>query len=283
VGASLPFENIGIVDNRGLELALMHRNNLGPVGYSIGGNITYAKNRIVDVDEPADVHPNLRRTGRPIGQYFGYQAIGLFQEGEVTDAPRQPNEVSPGDIRYADTNGDGVITPDDRVPIGRSTIPEIIYGINAGLTFKGFDLNVLFQGAGRVSAYVGHEAAWAFYNSGKALERHLDRWTPENPGASYPRLTSAPTANNTEFSSYWLEDASYLRLKNVELGYTVPNALISRLRMTSMRVFVSGQNLLTITGLQGIDPEGPGAGGNSARGWFYPQMRVFAGGVNFNF
>jgi TonB-linked SusC/RagA family outer membrane protein len=284
LGAQLPFENAGIQDNRGVEAALTHQNQIGAVTINLRGNFTFVKNKVVFKDEPADKNPNIRETGRSLNQFFGYRATGLFQSQEEIDAaPKQTNSVKPGDIRYEDINGDGKIDAQDVVQIGRSTVPQVIYGFSADAQYKGLDLSLFFQGATRVNAYVDYEAAWAFYNSGKALKTHLDRWTADNPDASYPRLTTQPTANNTETSSYWLKDASYLRLKNLELGYTLPTALLEKARMSTLRVFVSGQNLLTFSPLKTLDPEGPGNSANSTRGGFYPQQKVYAVGINVGF
>lgn len=303
-GLGLPTRNIGIVDNRGFEFSLTHENSIGSndeITYFISGNLTFATSKLVEAGEREDINPNVKLEGKRLGQFFGYRAVGLFQsQEEIDNAPDQPyNNVQPGDIQYADVNGrdgegnftmqpDGKVNGDDLVPIGRSSIPEIIYGISGGVRYKGFDLNFLFQGAGRVNAFVTGELAWAFYNGSKALEEHTDYWTPENPDAKYPRLTAEPQGNNLERSSYWMRDASYLRLKNLELGYTVPLSIISKVAMSSVRVFVSGQNLLTFDKLDVVDPEGPGDSGtafngNASRGWFYPQQKVYAVGVNVTF
>lgn len=280
----LPFENLDEVSNRGLEAVIGHRNQLGKVNLFLSGNVTFAKNRVEFKDEPADLNPNLRQTGRPIGQYFGLQAIGLFQsDEEVKASPDQGPGVAAGDIKYADINGDNKIDDKDRVAIGYSPIPELIFGFTMGASYGGFDANILWQGAGRVNAYVSNELAWAFFNSGKATEEHLDRWTPQNTDATYPRITTAPTANNTLFSSYWLRDASYLRLKNVELGYSLPASLMNRIGISQFRIFVLGQNLLTFDQLEVADPEGPGASNNAGRGWFYPQQKTYSLGVNLVF
>lgn len=280
----LPFENLDKVDNRGVELVLGHNNQVGKVDYYVRGNFTYAHNEIVYRAEPADINPNIRQTGRRINQYFGLKAIGLFQsETEVAEAPDQGPGVLPGDIRYEDINNDNVIDDKDRVAMGYSSIPEIIYGFSFGGSFQGFDLNVLWQGAGRVSAYLSNESAWAFFNSGKATEEHLDRWTPQNPDATYPRMSTEPTGNNTRYSSYWLRNAAYLRLKNVELGYNIPARVTSRAGISNARIYVTGQNLLTFDDLGILDPEGPGASGNAGRGWFYPQQKIYSMGLNVTF
>ncbi len=302
-GQGLPTQNLGIVDNRGIELALTHENSI-EIGtgltYFVRANFTYAQNKLIFQDENPSVNPNTRVTGRSLNQFFGYQAIGLFQSQEEIDkAPKQQNAVKPGDIRYADINGrdadgnftgqpDGKVDGDDQTAIGRSAIPQIIYGLSAGAKFKGFDLSFLFQGAGRVNTFITGELAWPFYNGSNALVAHQDNWTPTNTGAAYPRLTEQPQGNNLETSSFWLKDASYVRLKNLEFGYTLLGSLLSKVGVGSARVFVSGQNLLTFDKLKVIDPEGPGESGTnfsggSSRGRFYPQQKVYAAGINVNF
>lgn len=302
-GIGAPFQNLGIVDNKGIEFSLSHENSImsNRLTYFVEGNFTYTSNKIIEIGEQEGVNPNTRVTGRSLNQFFGYQAMGLFRsQEEIDNAPTQQNPVKPGDIRYADLNGrdadgnftglpDGQVDGDDITAIGRSNIPQIIYGISAGARFKGFDLNFLFQGAGRVNAFVTGELAWPFYNGSKALVEHQeDHWTPENQDAKYPRLTENPAGNNIETSSYWLRDASYLRLKNLEFGYTIPTNVLSKISLSSARIFVSGQNLLTFDKLDVIDPEGPGdsgtyALGNSAKGWFYPQQKIYAVGINVTF
>ncbi|MBA4168317.1 MAG: SusC/RagA family TonB-linked outer membrane protein, partial [Chitinophagaceae bacterium] len=300
-GETLPLENLSTVDNKGLELSIGHENELANgIHYFVKGNLTYAHNTIIFQDEPSSVNPNQKRTGRTINQFFGYKAIGLFNsQAEIDAAPTQPSEVKPGDIRYADLTGrdangnltgkpDGKVDGDDITAIGRSPIPEIIYGFSAGASFKGFDFNFLFQGASRVNSFVTGELAWPFYNGAKALIDQTDYWTPEHMNATYPRITDVPTANNIETSSYWLKDASYIRLKNLEFGYTVSSQAFAKAGISSARIFVSGQNLLTFDHLKVTDPEGPGESGtgftgNSARGWFYPQQKVYAVGINVSF
>lgn len=300
-GDILPLENLNIVDNKGIEFSLGYENKiLKNINYFVRGNFTYAHNEIVFQDEPESVNPNQRKTGRPINQFFGYQAIGLFNsQAEIDAAPKQQNAVKPGDIRYADISGrdangkltgkpDGKIDSDDITANGLTAIPQVIYGISGGLSYKGFDLSFLFQGATRVNAYVTGELAWPFYNGSKALEENADYWTPQNTNAKYPRITNVPTANNTVQSSYWLRDASYLRLKNLQIGYNLPKDLLSKVKISAARVFLSGQNLITFDKLGVTDPEGPGDSGtsfngNSSKGWYYPQQKVLAIGINVTF
>lgn len=300
-GDVLPLENLNIVDNSGVEFSLGYENKTTRgLSYFVRGNFTYARNTIIFQDEPTSVNPNQQRTGRSINQYFGFQALGLFNsQSEIDAAPKQQNNVKPGDIKYADLNGrdatgsltgkpDGKVDADDITAIGSTPIPQVIFGFSGGITYKNFDINFLFQGATNVNAYVTGELAWPFYNGAKSLEEHADYWTPQNTGAKYPRITDVPTANNIQQSSYWLKDASYIRLKNLQIGYNLPKKILSKIDMSALRIFVSGQNLLTFDGLTVTDPEGPGESGtsfngNSSKGWFYPQQKVYAIGLNVSF
>lgn len=279
-GASLPRQNIGKVDNKGFELSLQHRNTIGEFDYWVKSNYTFARNKIVFKDEPESVADNIRLTGRPIGAFFGYQAIGLFQTQDEVDAHADQGNVAPGDIKYADINQDDVINGEDRVYLGNinavdgQAAPEVIYALAFGARYKGLDLSVQFQGADNFDTYLSHEGAWAFFNGGKVMEQHLDRWTPDNRDASYPRILTEDSNNRLQ-SSYWIRDASYLRLKNVELGYNLPVAILEKANLSNVRFYVSGLNLLTFSQLDTFDPEAP-----NGRGWFYPQQKSFTIGVS---
>ncbi len=279
-GASLPRQNIGEVENKGFELSASYQNSIAGIDYWVKGNYTFARNEIIFVDEPADVSDNLKRTGRPIGTLFGLKALGLFQSQSEIDAHADQGAVAPGDIKYEDINGDGTINSDDRVSlgilnaVGGQAAPEIIFALSLGASYKGFDFSAQFQGADNFFTYLSEEAAFAFFNGGKVLEEHLDRWTPDNPDATYPRILTEDS-NNRLVSSYWLRDASYVRLKNLEIGYNFPEAVISKAKLNGLRVYVSGLNLFTISDLDTFDPEAP-----RGRGWFYPQQKSFTLGVS---
>lgn len=264
IGGALPNENLSVVDNKGVEVALSHQNTIGELSYFIRPNITFNKNRIVYAPQPAGLLPWQSTIGHPIAQNptnltnLGYIAEGLYQSTEEIGkgpAPLYAN-VAPGDIRYADLNNDGKITPDDRTIITKGDYPQIIYGIALGGSFKNFELNVLFQGAGNIEKYMSGLGSWAFAGAGTSvpMQQHLDRWTPENNDASYPRLFR-DNLNNQAISSYWLRNASYLRLKNLELGYNLPARMLSGLRISSARIYVSGSNLLTFSKMKDVDPE----------------------------
>ena len=283
-GFNLPVENFAKVNNKGIEVALGHQNTLSNgFKYSINANITHTKSKIIFIDEPASLNPNIKLTGLPIGTPIGLQAVGLFQnQGEVDKAPRQRGNMGPGDIRMKDVNGDGQINDDDRVPIGKSNIPETIYGLNGLVNYKNFELSFLFQGAEGVNQYIAGDAAWPFIAGPggiSGLQTTLDVWRPDNPNASNPRVFVNPNNLNHAFSSFWLEDASYLRLRNVEIAYYFPKALLQKSKLVQgLRFYVNANNVFTWTKMQNWDPEIQNAGGA-----YYPQLRITNVGINVQF
>ncbi|MEN7550162.1 SusC/RagA family TonB-linked outer membrane protein [Rapidithrix thailandica] len=277
LGAEVPVENHAIVDNSGIEVILEHQNTLNDFNYWAKVNFTFNRSEIIELDEGENKPAYQSVIGLPLYQHFGLKALGLFQsEEEIKDHADQGN-VAPGDIKYEDINDDGVIDDLDNVKIGRSTVPEIVYGMSLGASYKGFDISVLLQGAGNADLYLSHEAAWAFFNGGKVLEQHLDRWTPDNPNASYPRILEEDS-NNQRTSSFWLKSGSYLRIKNIELGYNFPESITSKIGASNLRLFANGINLFTFSEVDTFDPEAP-----SGRGWFYPQQKIINFGVNVTF
>ncbi|HZJ37429.1 MAG TPA: TonB-dependent receptor [Gillisia sp.] len=280
LGVGLPVENLAKVDNSGFEVSLDHRNRIGNnFKYSMNANLTYAKNKIIFIDEPASENPNIRRTGLPLGTQFGFRSLGLFQsQEEVDNAPEQLGDTGPGDIRFDDVNGDGKIDDNDRVPIGKANTPEIIYGYNVNMQYRNFEFSFLFQGATNVNQYYSQEGAWPFYVGGPALKSNLDRWTPTNTDASEPRVLIDVNNLNQSVSSFWMKDASYLRLKNVELAYNVPVGNFKTNILSGMRIYVNANNVHTWSKIENFDPENA-----SGRGWDYPQLRIWNFGVNFKF
>lgn len=285
-GASLPIENLAKVDNKGFEIELGHRNHINKdFSYSINGNVTFTKNKIVYQDEADSDNPNIRRTGSPIGSQVGLIAMGLFQsQDEIDNAPAQFNDVlAPGDIKYADINGpdgvpDGVVDRYDEKIIGGSFAPEIIYGFSGGLQYKNLDFSFLFQGAGKIKQSYGGEGIVPFFlGTGPAYKQNLDRWTPDNPNASEPRVL-IDGSQNRRSSTFWLKDASYLRLKNVEIAYNVPVKLFAKNLIKSIRVYANANNVFTLTKIKNFDPEN-----SQSRGWGYPQLRIWNVGLNVNF
>jgi hypothetical protein len=186
----------------------------------------------------------------------------------------------PGDIKYADLNGDGKVDANDRTFIGNN-FPRYEYSLNLSVTYKNFDLSLFFQGVGKKSTYLTGTGAYPFYAADYIpgiLEIHKDYWTPNNPNAAFPRLLPSIGVNGSN-SSFWVKDASYLRLKNVNLSYQIPTTLLNKVHLRSAKIFISGQNLLTFTKLyKGFDPEI-----TTQDAQFYPLMKTFTAGVNVNF
>ena len=287
-GAALPSENIGTVKNKGIELNLSHDNQINNnLNYFLRGNFTIARNKITEAAEAANVPEGKKITGRPNNGYYGYQAIGIFKDqNDYNNSPKPTaflNSTGPGDIKYQDISGpagtpDGKIDDFDITYLGGGPLPEIIYGINGGLNFKGIEFNFLLQGASKSQQLLTQNAAWAFYNSGRVTEEWLDRWTPSNPDAALPRLSLNANGNNNLTSSFWVKNSSYLRLKNAEIAYTIKNKLLQKYTPGGIRIFATAQNLFTITDILNVDPEN-----TAANGWYYPQQKTYTMGLNVQF
>ncbi|WP_288207829.1 TonB-dependent receptor [uncultured Parabacteroides sp.] len=286
-GLDAPRQNAGQVQNTGFDLTVFHNNVVNKnFRYDINFNIAYVHNKLTDLKgtegkDPEDGRDNFwYLEGNPIGSYYGLVADGYFNtEEELKTLPKRTGTEQLGDIKYKDLNGDGKIDlANDRTVIGRE-FPSWTAGLGANLYYKDFDLSFFFQGAFDVDAYVNGEAAYAFFNGGKVLERHLDRWTPTNHNASYPRITISDQINY-QFSSYWLEDASYVRLKNLTIGYNIPKTLLSKVNLSRVKVFITGENLFTITGMDSLDPE---SAPKSSRGGLYSNVRKISLGLKVGF
>ncbi len=288
MGQTLPVLNLGEVENKGYELELTHNHTIGAFSYYIKGNYNFARNKMLFLDEPLARYPWMRSTGQPVGVRFGYEVAGFFNNQQEIDNwarsshdPGPFGKLQPGDFKYVDQNDDGVIDAYDRVPIGFPSAPQRTYGGAFGFSYKGFDMSILFQGAARASMYVTLEAGWEFFNKAKVMDIHLGRWTPETAAtATYPRLSLSPAAthHNYQNSDYWLKDAGFVRLKQAEIGYTLPQSIIEKLKIKSIRIYTNGLNLHTWSEIKYLDPEN-----RQDRAWFYPQQRVINAGVNVNF
>lgn len=279
-GAELPVENIAKVNNNGFELELTHKYKIGDFQYSVVGNITYAHNKIIYIDEPENVPSWQKRTGLPIGQFFGYISEGLYMTQDQIDNHPKKETIAPqlGEIMFKDVNNDGKISELDITSIGHSRTPEIMYGINLNVKYKNFDLTALIQGAGRSSVIYSDESAFEFIYGSGALQTIKGRWTPDNPNPTYPRLSLYRNDYKKEASTYWLKDGAYWRVKNIELGYTLPKLWLERLQIENVRIYVAGTNLYTHAKFKDWDPESPG-GSN----FYYPQMKVNTIGLNVTF
>jgi TonB-linked SusC/RagA family outer membrane protein len=287
-GAGLPLEPINSFDDRGFELTLRHENNIGDLRYSVVGMITYARSKWIHYDEPvypdAATKERLGYSGQWKNRLIGYEALGLFQTQEEinnwADQDLQNNvTIQPGDIKYLDYNNDDVIDYKDEHEIGKGYTPDIMFSFNLTLEYKGFDFNALFQGASGFNAFA-HQRP--FENGTVPFTYQTDYWTPENTGARYPRLVVNEAENNKKFSSYWLMDATYLRLKNITLGYTLPKSISAKMKIRSCRIFVTCLNILTFDNVYPMDPEsGVALTGNG--GYTYPLQKNIQGGIDLNF
>jgi TonB-linked SusC/RagA family outer membrane protein len=287
-GASLPQENLNSFNNRGFELLIRHKNTIQKLNYTIEGNLTYARAKWIHYDEPvfADdaTRERLQLSGQWVNRTFGYEALGLFQSQEEIDNWKviQDNNgnksLKPGDIKYSDYNKDGIIDFKDNHVIGRGTTPDIIYGLTLNADYNGIDLSMAWQGAADFNAYFTGEAQSPFYNGEVPYQFLTDYWTPQNTGARFPRLYPGGATNNTFTSTYWLQNASYLRLKNIQLGYTFPKEWYTKWNIERLKVYVAAFNLITIDHVYPFDPET-----GNGRGWHYPQQKSVSFGINLTF
>jgi TonB-linked SusC/RagA family outer membrane protein len=280
---NMPPANMGSVVNRGFEIELVHKGTIHKVNYFIRTNASYAKNKILFMDEVGRPYDYLKRTGQALGQLYGLTSIGFFRDkADIANSAGQFGNLIPGDLKYRDLNGDGVINSNDEGPIGRTNTPEILFGFSGGFNWKGLDFSFLFQGAANYNVAFSNEGAWEFYNGGSAMVQHLGRWTPATAAtASYPVLHNGININNHRASSFFMKDASYVRLKNLELGYTFKQVRFAQQAgFSAIRVFANGMNLLTWDkmGGQNFDPEAP-----SGNGFFYPQLKVYNAGFSLDF
>ncbi len=280
----LPPANMGKVDNKGFEVEVTHKHNLNwgsGVSYFLNGNASFSRNKIVFMDEPLQPYPWQQRTGLAIGQLYGLKNIGFFESVEdISNSPTHFGRVMPGDLKYADLNDDGVIDDTDLAPIGRSVVPEIFFGISGGLSYKGLDISFLLQGAGNSYRQIVGPGFYEFFQGGKTNSWHLGRWTPETAAtATYPRLHYGGSLNNHRNSTFSMENTSYMRLKNVEIGYTFKDVSFFRTNgFDNLRVYATGMNLYTWSKVRQFDPEN-----YNGYGAVYPPMRIFNFGLAVNF
>lgn len=272
LGVKPPMQNAGSVVNRGVELLLTHRNQVNDFRYSASFNFSYVHNEITDLkgaDQPG------RSVGDPVNNIYGYVFDKIFEsQEEIDNSPKQIWGAVPGDLKYKDLNGDNVIDDKDRTSIG-SDFPSINYGLRLEMGYKQFDFSALFQGAADVKAIVRGEIGKAFLNGGKVTNKHLDRWTPNNLSATYPRLTIKDATRNNYESTFWTQNASYLKMRNLQVGYTLDKNLIGKAGLSRLRLYFSADNLFTITSFDGVDPE---ATGNN-----YPLTKSYSFGINASF
>ena len=296
IGATLPAYNLGSMRNMGFELDVTWRDKIGQVNYWLRGNCSFARNTVLFRDEVPKQFDYQMETGRRYGQFFGLIFDGYYNSWDEINALDRPvsawngNQLQPGDCKYVDVNKDGKIDNYDMVPIGYSNVPEIIYGVSLGFSWKGFDFSCLFQGAGNVSIKYYGRSLWPFSKSEESAKSIIrGRWTQERyengESITFPRLSLNPNSesdHNYRPSTLWIRDAGYIRLKNLELGYSFNEKVIRKLHLGGLRLFFNGTNLLTWTDVIDLDPEVLSTTGNTEIN-AYPLQKVFNFGLNITF
>ena len=289
--------NYGKVLNRGVEFTLNHMNQAGKFFYNLRGTLGFSRNKILKTTEDPNYPEQRRLVGHSTGLKYGFVCEGLFQSQEEIDhsaiyegAVR--DQVKPGDAKMKDLNGDGRITMDqDYDIIGRSDVPEMQFSLNFNAEYKGFDLNLYFQGAALCDV-----ALAGMYTDGRGFAAHTfytrpffsdgnspvylleNSWTPENTNAKYERLSTRSRESGSWMSDFFIRDGAYLRLKNAQIGYTIPKRITMKAGLDKVRLYVSGSNLFTLDHLEGLDPEMP-----SVNQGYYPQQRIYEFGLNVIF
>lgn len=287
VGLSAPTINDGSVNNRGIELGISYNNvitdgALKGLAFNVGANVDHNRNKLVKFGQTEIGDYTINQNGQPWNSFYMLQVIGIFQSAqEVANSPKQFSDSTlPGDLKYKDVNGDGKIDQNDRTIIA-GVYPKLNYSFNLSASFKGFDLSAMMQGVYGVKSYVSGWGTIPFVQGSSPTTDWLNAWTPEHPSTTMPRLyfgQSAPDKIGRR-SSYFLQDASYLRLKNLVFGYTLPSQLTKKVGINRLRVYFAGDNLLTITKFKGLDPERYGSGDQVQ----YPQNKIYSFGLNVSF
>lgn len=288
-----PWANVGKMHSRGFDGNFMFRHKLGQVDLTLRGNLTYAQNEVLEYDEANVFYPYRKTEGYRWNQTRGLISLGLFKDYEdIRNSPTQMwGTVMPGDIKYKDVNGDGVINDDDEVPIGSTSTPNLIYGVGLSASWKGIDVNVHFQGAGESSYMINGSAVWAFSDGlwGNILTdmaKPGNRWisseisgdpATENPNAKYPRLSYGANWNNNRNSTFWMRSGSYLRFKTLEIGYTLPKSWTNKIHFGDVRIYFLGNNLAVWDSLKLWDPEI-----TSENGMKYPLSKSYTLGLTVN-
>ena len=292
VGVTMAAGNLGETKNSGFEIELHHYKSIGKdFSYNVGLTFSHAANEILSMDEPALKTAYRKREGHPINQYFGLVCDGFVTSADFDangnyTGPRSgfTSNIQPGDLKYKDMNGDGVIDENDETFIGYSDIPENTYALTLGANYKGWGFEVMFQGVDHVSRYYDSDAMFAFQNNGKVKDIHLKRWDPSQSdaynlsNAEYPLLHYGNTGDhNQRQNSFFLKNGSFLRLKNIELSYTFPKNWIQHIGMSNARLYVNANNLVTWDHLDGlVDPESNGSNR-------YPLLKTINVGFNVVF
>lgn len=291
------YANVGRVRNSGIEFDVQYNERFGKVDFSFGGNFAYNKNEVLDIgiDQSKEDALNyiflsgvdytaVNMIGKPMGSFYGYKTAGIFRTQEELDSwPTYTSTIGKGDrklgdAKFVDVNGDGQVDSNDRVALG-SPEPKFIFGFNLAAQWNNFDIHAFFQGAAGVNSMILEGRGGLSDSTSKPHELWYDSWSPTNPDGKYPRLTSDGYGYIGSETTLWQQNASYLRMKDLQIGYTFPKTILNRIGVSKLRVYYSGQNLLTFTNmLSGFDPEAPSGRGNG-----FPQTMVNSLGLNLTF
>lgn len=271
---------LGKVQNTGFDGSLMVHDRVGDFSYHISGNFLFARNKILEMNEQFRPYDYLMRTGQIADQHFGLETAGFFEdETDIANSPKQAfSQVRPGDIKYVDQNSDGVINEYDVIPMGYSAmLPEIYFSAALGFEFKGIGAEILIQGTAHHTDYLNTPSLfWPLRDQNTISAAYASRWTPENSGsADLPRLSLLDNANNYRKNDIWLTDASYLKIRYVEIYYRFPEQLLTRISSKSLKLYLRGRNLYSFDHIGIVDPE--------ATGVTYPTLRSFHAGISVGF
>ncbi|HMR19556.1 MAG TPA: SusC/RagA family TonB-linked outer membrane protein, partial [Sphingobacterium sp.] len=301
VGGYYPaLANIGTFDNRGFDAQVRYKELFGDFRIGLTGNINWARNRYLKLDEASGISTNRSLIGKSVGTKIGYEVEGMIQTWEEARNTPSPSSgfMAPGFFKFRDRNGDGRINVEDMTYIGRSNVPELTFGLNVDLAYKGFDFSALLQGATLADVTLGgtYEGSGGasgiddnspftrtFYNYGNAPYFLVENsWRPDNLDAEFPRITAYKgtqmSAHNANRNSAWVRKGDYLRLKAVQLGYTLPRTVVQSMKIENIRLFAAGSNLFTWDHLKYLDPEMP-----NVNNGFYPQQRIYEFGLSVTF
>jgi TonB-linked SusC/RagA family outer membrane protein len=286
MGVEAPYQNAGVVDNKGWDLQIDYTNRDNAISYGATFVLSDVKNKVVDLRGIQQTGTIVNREGYPMNSLFLLRSQGLLSaadfdaSGAYLHTPQTYGVVKPGDIRYEDMDKSGAVNNNDRTIMG-STIPRYTYSLRLFAEYKGIDFSAFIQGVGKVDGYLSGSAITPFAAGGTAYEFQKNRWTVENQNANavFPRFAFGEV-NNTQNSSYWMKSAAYLRMKNIQIGYSLPKAWLNSAKIQSLRIYASGENLFTIDDFwPGWDPEIPAG----SAGAYYPQMKMFNLGLNVKF
>ncbi|SHG30934.1 TonB-dependent receptor [Pedobacter caeni] len=275
-GLAGPLTNGAVLKNKGWEFGGNYADQKGDFSWGVGFNLSWSKTKVVNNGTNPPVNGNnISEIGQQFNLLYGLQAIGLFQSAaEIAGSPSQGLNIFPGNIKYKDVSGpngqpDGLINGLDRVVL--NTKVPMIFGLNLNFGWKEFDFSANLNGRFNNYLYLSGYSVWPFFLTDNVPIGGLDHWTPDNPNATNPRLSVLNTSNDTQFSSYWLRKANYLKIQNVQVGYTLPDKLLKKAKIKGLRLFLSGQNMATFSGIN-FDPE--------ANLGYYPLSRTYSFGIN---